>query len=70
MEIRSKYDLEEWEKQALEYDNDLHQNFYKIVFKIMLNNLMDRNQIVPISKDNSDRVKRNYDYFQELLYKI
>jgi hypothetical protein len=91
MVLHKKYILEEWEQNALKYDNDLYNNFYKIIFKIMLKNLinkypeLDINKIVPISDedaktleqvlenikiDNSDWIKDNYAYFQELSYKI
>ena len=91
MVLHKKYILEEWEQDALKYDNDLYNNFYKIIFKIMLKNLinkypeLDINKIVPISDeeaktleqvlenikiDNSDWIKYNYAYFQELSYKI
>lgn len=57
--IHNKYQLESYELDALKYDNDLHQNFYKIIFKIMLKNLTDQypgvniNQIVPMSKEDA-----------------
>ena len=91
MVLHNKYILEELEGNALKYDNDLNQNFYKIIFKIMLKNLItkypekDINKIVPISDDDakildkylininvddSQWAKQNYDFFQELLYKI
>ena len=89
MVLHKKYILEKWEINALKYDNDLHTNFYKIIFKIMLKNLINKypdiNKKVPISDkdaktlkpilenikiDNSKWIKNNYDYFQELLYKI
>jgi len=91
MVLHKKYVLEEWEQNDLKYKNDLHNNFYKIVLKIMLKNMinkypeLDINKIVPISDedaktlepvfenikiDNSEWVKDNYDYFQELSYKI
>ena len=91
MVLHKKYILEEWESNALKYENDMYQNFYKIIFKIMLKNLIkkypdvDINKIVPISKkdskilepylenikvDNSKWSNSNYEYFQELLYKI
>lgn len=64
MVLHNKYDLEPWEKQALKYDNDLYQNFYKIVFKIMLKNLTDKyphtniNQLVPISEQDAKHLDK------------
>ena len=91
MAIHSKYELEPWEADALKYGNDLYNNFYKIVFKIMLKNMIEQypdkniNELVPIADDdaqilepylknimvdNTEYVKKQYEYFQELLYKI
>lgn len=61
--IHGKYQLEEYELNALKYDNYLHQSFYKIIFKIMLKNLIDKypsiniNQIVPISKEDAKKLE-------------
>lgn len=55
MVLHKKYKLNKWEKSALKYENDLFINFYKIVFKIMLKNMISEypdkniNEIVPIS---------------------
>lgn len=85
MVIHSKYELEEYEQTQLANDNDLYQNVYKIIFKIMLKNLtttypdLDINQMVPISEKDQKKIKKilneyiqhsNYAYFEELLYKI
>jgi hypothetical protein len=85
MVIHPKYDLEENERKQLIDDNDLYQNVYKIIFKIMLKELIDLhpdkdiNQLVPISRKNQKKIKKilnhiiehpNYAYFEELLYKI
>lgn len=65
MVIHKKYDLESNEIIQIENDNDLYQNLYKIIFKIMLKNLtekypdVDINQIVPISKKNKKELN-NY----------
>jgi len=86
MVIHSKYELDENERLQLEHDNDLYQNVYKIIFKIMLKNLIEKypdidiNQIVPISEEDKDVINiiinkfgigtNKYVYFEELLYKI
>ena len=85
MVIHSKYDLDENERKQLVDDNDLYQNVYKIIFKIMLKELIEKypdkdiNQLVPISKKDQNKIKKNlhrishhdnYAYFEELLYKI
>ena len=85
MVIHSKYDLDENESKQLIDDNDLYQNVYKIIFKIMLKELIEKypdkdiNQLVPISKKDQNKIKKilhciiqhdNYAYFEELLYKI
>jgi len=82
MVIHAKYDLEENERKQLVDDNDLYQNVYKIIFKIMLKELIEKypdkdiNQIVPISIKNQKKILNhiiqhdNYAYFEELLYKI
>jgi len=91
MVLHKKYILEKWEESALKYDNDLYTNFYKIIFKIMLKNLINKYPEIDINKkvlisdkdaktlnpilenikiDNSKWIKDNYNYFQELLYKI
>ena len=83
MVIHKKYELDEYEKADLD-NNDLHINFYKIVFKIMLKNMTDKypekniNEIVPISNKDAELLtpylknfrNKEFDYFQELLYKI
>lgn len=59
MVLHNKYQLEKWEENMLKYVNDLHINFYKIIFKIMLRNLVNKypeiniNKIVPISKKDA-----------------
>jgi len=81
--IHKKYELEEYEEKIIRYDNDLYVNFNKIIFKIMAKNLIDKyptiniNQKVSISNEDSKildkylkHIKNNYEYFQELLYKI
>ena len=85
MVIHSKYDLDENEKKQLVDDNDLYQNVYKIIFKIMLKELIEKypdkdiNQLVLISHKDQKKIKKilnhiiqhnNYAYFEELLYKI
>ena len=85
MVIHSKYELEEYEKIQLKNENDLYINLYKIILKIMLKNLIEKNpdininQLVPISKKNNKIIKiilkkyiqhNEYAYFEELLYKI
>ena len=82
MVLHAKYDLDKVEYDQLIHDNDLYQNVYKIIFKIMLKNLVDIdiNQIVPISKKHKKKIKKiiykyksnkdTYIYFEELLYKI
>jgi len=85
MVIHSKYDLDENERKQLVNNNDLYINIYKIIFKIMLKELIEKypdkdiNQLVPISKKDQKKIKKvldyiidhdNYAYFEELLYKI
>jgi len=65
MVLHKKYELENWEKSGLKYDNDLYQNFYKIVFKIMIKNMINKypdkniNEKVSISKEDN-KVLDNY----------
>jgi hypothetical protein len=89
--FHNKYELDNWEKDAMKYENDLFKSVYEIIFKVMLKNLIDKypnvniNKKVPISMkdrkvlqpylinikvDNSKWVQRNYNTFEELLYKI
>lgn len=85
MVIHEKYDLDENERNQLVDDNDLYQNVYKIIFKIMLKELIEKypdkdiNQLVPISEKDKEKIEQilhyiiqhdNYAYFEELLYKI
>ena len=91
MVLHKKYQLDESEKNALTYNNDLYRIFYKIIFKIMLKKLIERYPNININKkisisendskvlepylknikiNNSDWVNKNYNYFQQLLYKI
>jgi hypothetical protein len=80
-----KSEINENERKQLVDDNDLYQNVYKIIFKIMLKELIEKypdkdiNQLVPISKKDQNKIKKNlhcisqhdnYAYFEELLYKI
>jgi hypothetical protein len=92
MVINKKYVLNNDEKDALNYDNDLRPSLNRIILKIMLKNLISKyypkiyintkvhisdkegNTLEPILKNikvnNSKWLKDNYDYFQEILYKI
>ena len=50
MVINKKYILTEKEFNILNYDNDLDQNFYKIIFKIMVKNLINKYPKINIYK--------------------
>lgn len=69
--IHKKYKLDKHEKMFIKYDNDLYHTFYKIIFKIMLKNLIDKypevniNQIVSISKDDNKILDEYIKHFKK-----
>ena len=85
MVLHKKYILDETEKNELKHNNDLYLSFNRIIMRIMLRNLVSKyylrkyiNKIVLISDKDAKTLEpilenikdNNYNYFQEILYKI
>ena len=83
--LHKKYILSEQEQYSLKYNNDLRPSFDRIILRMMLKNLVSKyypkkyiNKIVSISDKDAETLEPilenmkndNYNYFQEILYKI